>query len=245
MKRLMLVGVMTLVVLLLCLNSSTAQAQDDSRKYGIEFRGGFSQYQVSDTRDVIDYYESRSAAAVTQNYSGPSGGFSLLWRQEKHFQWNIGYNSLMNFESEAVWNDTTLTLSSRASEFFVLGNFVFLPTSNIRAYFGGGVNFLSAKQDIRWEPGNSIFDGSGRTFGLLVNGAIELFLNRHVGLCLGGGYRLANVTKMKDVDFSGTVTNLAHPLVNRAWEADFSGPYAALGLRIYFDPLTKPIDFTD
>ncbi len=245
MKRTIMAGVLTLIVLLLCVNSNAAQAQDDWRKYGIEFRGGFSLYQISDTRDVMDYYESRASAAVTQNYAGPSGGFSLLWRQEKHFQWNIGYNSLLNFESEAQWNDTTLTLSSRASEFFVLGNFVFLPTENLRAYIGGGVNFLAAKQDIRWVPGNSVFDGSGRTFGLLANGAIELFLGRRVGLCLGGGYRMANVTKMKDVDFSGVTANLAHPLVNRAWEADFSGPYATVGLRVYFDPLTKPIDFTD
>jgi hypothetical protein len=245
MKRSMIVGVLTLFVLLLCLKSNPAQAQDDLRKYGIELRGGFSLYQISDTRDVIDYYESKPSAAVTQNYAGPSGGFSLLWRQEKHFQWCIGYNSLLNFESDASWNDTTLTLSSRASEFFVLGNLVFLPIENLRTYIGGGVNFLAAKQDIRWVPGNSVFDGSGRTFGFLVNGAMELFLGQRVGLCLTGGYRMANVTKMKDVDFSGVSANLAHPLVNRAWEADFSGPFATVGLRIYFDPPAKHIDFSD
>lgn len=224
-------------------DSAMCFADDDSRKYGVEFRGGFSLYQVSDTRDVLDHYEGSAGAAVAQNYSGPSGGFSLLWRQEKHFQWNIGYNSLLNFESEANWQDTTLTLSSHASEIFVLGNFVFAPARGVRAYVGGGVDFLIAKQDILWQPGNSIFDGTGRTFGIVTNGAVELFLGQRLGLCLGGGYRLANVTEMTDIDFNGERTRVVHPLVNRAWEADFSGPFLITSLRIYFDPVSKPIDF--
>jgi len=224
-------------------DSAECFADDHSRKYGVEFRGGFSLYQVSDTRDVLDNYEGSPGATITANYAGPSGGFSLLWRQEKHFQWNIGYNSLLDFESEASWQDTTLTLSSRASEIFVLGNVVFAPARGVRAYVGGGVDFLVAKQDILWQPGNSIFDGTGRTFGIVTNGAIEVFLGQRLGFCLGGGYRLANVTQFTDVKFNGDRAKVKHPLVNRAWEADLSGPFLITSLRIYFDPVSKPIDF--
>ncbi len=229
--------------LILFWSGGRAWGYDDLHKYGIEFRGGFSLYQVSDTRDVLDHYKSSAGAAVTQNYSGPSGGFSLLWRQEKHFQWNIGYNSLLTFESEAKWHDTTLTLSSRAAEIFVTGNFVFPIGKAIHIYAGGGVDYLVAKQDILWQPGSSIFNGTGRTFGVLGNGAVEFFLGRRVGFSFGGGYRLATVTEMTDMDFSGERTRVLHPLVNRAWEADFSGPFIITGLRVYFDPVTKPIDF--
>ena len=245
MRREMILGASLLCALLLFWNPMGALAFDDPHKYGIEFRGGFSLYQVSDTRDVMDYYQSSTSAVVTENYTGPSGGFSLLWRQEKHFQWNIGYNSLINFESEALLHDTTLTLSARASEFFVLGNFVFDLTRRIQAYVGGGVNFVVAKQSILWEPGYSVFDGTGRAFGVMVNGAVEIPLGRRVGLCLGGAYRLANITEMTNVDFNNERAKVVHPLVNRAWEADFSGPTATIGLRIYFDPISKPVDFSE
>ncbi|MBM3324495.1 MAG: hypothetical protein FJY66_02375 [Calditrichaeota bacterium] len=230
-------------LLVFLLGSGTVWAYDDARKYGMELRGGFSLYQVSDTRDVLDYYGSSSGAKVTESYSGPSGGFSLLWRQEKYFQWNIGYNALLDFESEAKWNDTTLTLSGRATEIFALGNFVFPVFKSVRLYAGGGVTYLVAKQDILWQPGNSIFDGTGRALGVIANGSVEIFLGRRLGLNLGGGYRVANVTEMTDVDYSGARSKVVHPLANRAWEADFSGPYMVTGLRIYFDPVTKPIDF--
>ncbi len=243
MKQQVVLGAFLVSVLFSFAGIEEGLADDDTRKYGVEFRGGFSLYQVSDTRDVLDYYEGSPGATITANYAGPSGGFSLLWRQEKHFQWNIGYNSLLDFESEASWEDTTLTLSSRASEVFVLGNVVFAPARGVRAYVGGGVDFLVAKQDILWQPGNSIFDGTGRTFGVLVNGAIEVFLGQRLGLCLGGGYRLANVTEMTDIDFNGERSRVVHPLVNRAWETDFSGPFLITSLRIYFDPVSKPIDF--
>jgi hypothetical protein len=236
-------GLPIFCALILFSRSETAAAFDDQEKYGIEFRGGFSLYQVSDTRDVLNYYKSSAGAAVTQQYSGPSGGFSLLWRQEKHFQWNIGYNSLFTFESEAKWRDTTLTLSSRASEIFVTGNLVFPIGKSLRLYAGGGVDYLVAKQDILWQPGSSTFDGTGRTFGLLGNGAVEVFLGRRVGFSIGGGYRVATVTQMTDVGLGGDRTRVVHPLVNRAWEADFSGPFVITGLRVYFDPVTKPIDF--
>ncbi|MFH1009898.1 MAG: hypothetical protein V1784_01525, partial [bacterium] len=143
----------------------------------------------------------------------------------------------------ATWNDTTLTLSGRATEIFALGNLVLPVFKGVRLYAGGGLTYLVAKQDILWQPGNSIFDGTGRTLGVIANGSVEIFLGRRLGFNLGGGYRVANVTEMTDVDFSGARTKVLHPLVNRAWEADFSGPYVVTGLRIYFDPVTKPIDF--
>jgi hypothetical protein len=244
MKRQMIFGALLPLALLLSLGIGRVWAFDDPHKYGVEFRGGFSLYQVSDTRDVLDYYGSSTSATLTENYGGPSGGFSLLWRQEKHFQWNIGYNSLLNFESEARWQDTTLTLSARATEIFVLGNLVFEPVRGIHAYLGGGVDFLIAKQDILWEPGNSIFDGTGRTFGVMANGALEIPLGRRVGVSLGGGYRQATVTEMINEGFDDVRAKVVHPLVNRALEADFSGPFAMMGLRVYFDPVTKPIDFS-
>ena len=245
MKREMVLGALLLCALLLCWDTVEAIAFDDPHKYGVEFRGGFSLYQVSDTRDVMDHYQSSASAVIAENYTGPSGGFSLLWRQEKHFQWNIGYNSLINFESEAQWHDTTLTLSARASEFFVLGNIVFNLARTIPVYIGGGVNFVIAKQDIIWEPGYSVFDGTGRAFGAIVNAAVEIPLGRRVGLCLGGGYRIANITEMIDIDFNDERAKVVHPLVTRAWEADLSGPTAAMGLRIYFDPVSKPVDFSN
>lgn len=245
MKRQMILGVLLPLTLSLFWNPERGLAFDDPRKYGIEFRGGFSLYQVSDTRDVLDYYQGSASATVTENYAGPSGGFSLLWRQEKHFQWNIGYNALLNFESEAQWQDTSVTLSARAVEIFVLGNFVFEPVKGIFAYLGGGVDYLVAKQDILWEPGSSIFDGTGRAFGLVASGMLEISMGRRVGLALGGGYRSVDVTEMINVDFTNERSKVVHPLVNRAWDADFSGPFATVGLRVYFDPVTKPIDFSE
>jgi hypothetical protein len=243
MKQHMKLGAFLFLACLLGMDSGRVLASDEARKFGVELRGGFSLYQVSDTRDVISHYEGLPGATITETYSGPSGGFSLLWRQDKHFQWNIGFNSLLDFESEASWQDTTLKLSSHASEIFVLGNFVITPMRGLNLYAGGGVNFVVVKQDILWQPGNSIFDGTGRTFGVMANGAVVFFLGQRVGLCLGGGYRLANVRELTDINYNGERYRVLHPLVNRAWEADFSGPFVITSLRIYFDPVSKPIDF--
>jgi hypothetical protein len=72
-----------------------------------------------------------------------------------------------------------------------------------------------------------------------------LLVTKRVGLILGGGGRVANTNNFSYWDpATGPRKVLKVVGGSRPIEVNLSGAYGQAGLRFYFDPVTKPVDFT-
>ncbi len=244
-------------IAVLLLGSSSAFAWDSPQKYGVEIRGGFGKYDMGDVKPGIESLNSAirkkygaNASTLNEKDNGPMGGFSFLYRPSKHTMWEVGFNALMDVENKAEQRSGTDTTSGQilthANEFFVKGNVVATITDYLHLDFGGGVSYYNAELQVQDRlNSNYVYDAVGRAFGLVGGVNAELLVTKHMGVVLGGGGRIANANNFSYWDAS---TNQRKYLKvvggSRPIEVNLSGAYGQAGLRFYFDPVTKPVDFT-
>jgi len=241
------------VALAVALGSSAAFAYDSPQQYGVELRGGFGMYDMGDVTPGIQTLQSditarRIANSLTEADAGPAAGISFLYRPSRHAMWEIGYNAILDVENSV---DTTPDTSSaqilmHSNEFFLKGNLVATVTDRFHVDFGAGVSYYNTELQIQDNNrGRYWYDAVGRGFGLIGGVGLEYLLTQRVGLVAQGGGRIANTSHFTYYD-NATRQRTVLPVVNgtRPMEVNMSGAFGQLGLRIYFDKVTKPIDFT-
>jgi hypothetical protein len=238
--------------LILVLGSGTALAFDSPQKYGVELRGGFGVYDMGDITPGIETLRdnlNRVQIANTLNSSdaGPAAGLSLLYRPSKHTMWEVGYNALMEVENTVDSNPDTASgeILMHGSEFFVKGNVVITPADFLNLNVGAGLGYYGANLQIQDRYGRRYnYDAKGRAFGLIGSAGIEVLPTPRLGIVLSGGARVANAKHFTYETTPGTKTSLTAIGSTRSMEVNLSGFYGSLGLRFYFDKVTKPVDFS-
>jgi len=246
--------------LMLILGSGTALAFESPLKYGVELRGGFGQYDLSDVRTGIENMQgtlnkARIDNTLNKSETGPAAGLSFLYCPSKHTMWEVGYNALLEVTNtvEMTNVDVPDTASGEilmhAGEFFLKGYLVGTPSEHVRLNLGAGVAYYNANlqiQDNRQQRYN--YDATGRAFGLVASAGVELLPLPRFGIVLQGGARVANTQSYSYEVLPGTRTNL--PIIgatsssSRTMEVNLSGVYGLLGLRFYFDKVTRPVDYS-
>lgn len=244
-------------IVILLVGSSTALAWDSPQRYGVEIRGGFGKYDMGDVTPGIESLDNAikkkygaNATTLSEKDQGPMGGFSLLFRPSKHAMWEAGFNAIMDVENKASQRIGTDTTSGQflmhANEFFVKGNVVATITDYFHVDLGGGVSYYNAELQLQDRLGGTyVYDAVGRAFGLIGGVNAELLVTKRVGVVLEGGGRLANANNFTYWD-PATDQRKSLRVVggSRPIEVNLSGYFASAGLRFYFDPVTKPVDFT-
>jgi hypothetical protein len=253
------------LVLSLCA-SYTVQAGDIDHQYGVELRGGYSMYlDNADPNAFVKGFsgtQGYTQTEYTESVGAITGGISLLYKSEDYFGWHIGLNvlgtdSATAIASQAGYPDQVGRVFTNTTELFVTANYYWhlLPAFNIQ--IGGGPAFYLANLDLETSPeaaasyGGGIYGAHGRTFGFTGNLGAELFLSGALSLRFGGGFRWAPVTRFKyfrevwdenGVHKEGETVYWTNPdgtSTYDTFEVDFSGAFAEIGLRIYFEPAAK------
>jgi hypothetical protein len=262
-----LIGTTFLAVLLLvAFGSTTARGDDSPQKFGVELRGGVSMYDMGDIGAGLNTMKKNligaHASNVTLNSStssllgtngdgvndnGATGGISFLYRPSKHTMWEVGYNNMFDVNNTVNSSPDTSSgqLLMHASEYFLKGHVVATLMERLQADFGAGISYYSSGLQLQDNLRRRYYyDVKGRAFGVVGSVGLEFLLTKRVGLSLQAGGRLANTTDFVYEDTPGHGTNFAVYEGSRPMEVNLSGGYVNLGLRLYFDQVTKPVDFS-
>jgi len=240
--------------LILILGSSSALAFDSPLKYGVEVRGGFGVYDMSDIRTGIETMsnalkDDRIPNTLNQSEVGPAAGLSFLYRPSKHSMWEVGYNALLEVTNSVDAPDSAAgEILMHAGEFFLKGYLVATPSDYLHLNFGAGLAYYNANLQIQDNHGSRYnYDATGRAFGLVASAGVELLPLPRFGIVLQGGARVANTQSYSWEESPGTRGNLriiGGGQTARTMEVNLSGVYGLLGLRFYFDKVTRPVDYS-
>jgi hypothetical protein len=234
------------------LGSSPAFAYESPQQYGIEVRGGFGQYDMGDVTTGIESMQHMLAnnsisSTLSKSNQGPAGGFSLLYRPSKHTLWEVGFNALTNISNKVDAQPDSFSgeILMHANEFFVKGDVVATLTNRLHLDFGGGIAYYVSELQIQDNYTRRYnYDADGRAFGLIGTVGLEFLATKHLGIILQGGGRLANTANFSYESTPGVRSGVSVLNGTRPIEVNLSGAYGTAGLRVYFDKVTKPVDFT-
>ncbi len=243
---------------------SSGFSKDLERQYGIELRGGFGLYlDNADPNSFVKNFQGTqgySQKEYTESQGSLTGGFSLLYKSRPYFAWHVGLNVLATDSATAVathpTNDDQMgRIYFRTVEIFVSPTFYWNISPRFNLQAGAGPAFYLASLDREnlggadVVYGDSFYGAHGRSFGFRGELGAELFLSKAVSLRLGGGFRWAQVNRFKyytefnDPEQPNITLKkgvLAYwPGTYDTFEVDFSGVFAEVGLRIYFEPAAK------
>jgi hypothetical protein len=235
-----------------------AWGKDIDHQRGIEVRGGYNMYlDMADPNTFAENFtgiQDYSQTEFNKSEGAISGGLTLLYKSEPYFAWHIGFNFLSTDSATARAANAASQVEAtrvfvKTVELFFSGNYYWNITPRFNLELGAGPSFYlssmdrevsSASQDVY---GESFYGAHGRAFGFKGDLGMEFFLSQAVSLKLAGGFRWAPVTRFKFfreiVIENGTVNQgeIAYwPDSFDTFEADFSGAFVDLGLRVYFDP---------
>lgn len=248
-------------VLSICANNAV-QAGDIEHKYGVELRGGYGLYlDNADPNDFAKGFTGTSGYSQTdysESVGAFTGGFSLLYKSQDYFGWHIGMNVLGTDSATATAAqlgdpDQVARVFMNATEIFVTANYYWHITSGFNIQIGAGPAFYLANLDIEASQsavasyGAGVYGAHGSTFGFTGGLGAELFLSHAFSLKLAGGFRWAPVSRFKYFHDEGDVkkgeivywVNPDGTSTNNTFEVDFSGAFAEIGIRIYFEPAAQ------
>ena len=246
-------GILLVCVLVFAPGSNSAYAYDSPHTYGIELRGGFGIYDMGDVNPTTDRMARASnlsdAAATSDN--GPMGGVSLLFRPARHGLWEVGYNAILDVENtvESTIPDTggfkNGSILMHANEFFLKAHLVPWIGDRLNFNLGLGLAYYNVELQIQDDFYRQYtYDAVGRAWGLLGSVGLEFLLSDRLGLNVQGGGRLANATHFTYEPTIGVRNGLEIPGGSRPMEVNISGAYGSVGLRVYFDKVFPPVDFS-
>jgi hypothetical protein len=263
MQRLLGTTVLVLAVLV-SLGSTSARAYDSPQKFGVELRGGVGIYDMGDVgngirtlqknlsgmHDVKVNGNTKSLLGTNGdgiNDNGPTGGFSFLYCPSRHTMWEVGFNALLDVDNTVDTQPDTASgqILMHANEFFLKGHVVATLTERLHLNFGAGVAYYVSELQIQDnKQRNYYYNVDGPGWGLLGSVGLEFLATNRVGIALSGGGRFANTSHFTYETTPGTRTGFNVLYGSRPMEVNLSGAYAQLGLRLYFDKVTQPVDFT-
>jgi hypothetical protein len=262
MQRFLGTTVLALLVLV-SLGSMSARAYDSPQKYGVEFRGGLGIYDMGDVTNGINTLKKNLGAYHPTvngnsnsllgtngdgiNDNGPTGGFSFLYRPSRHTQWEVGFNALLDVENTVDTQPDTASgqILMHANEFFLKGHVVATLSEHLNLNFGAGAAYYVSELQIQDnKQRNYYYNVDGPGWGLLGSVGLEFLATNRVGIALTGGGRFATTSHFTYETTPGTRTGFNVLYGSRPMEVNLSGVYAQLGVRLYFDKVTQPVDFT-
>lgn len=240
---------LTLAVLaLLTAALVTASAETIFHQRALEFRGGANIYMMMD--DPSDFVNQFPGSSLNSEMNfAPNFGISLLYKSRYNFVWNIGYNHLFSDKTEFSLPGSTNEEVVDANEIFIIPSFIFFPNSRLNFSVGAGLDIMMATVDRTTSiPNNNLkefYGATGKNVGFVALGNAEFLLTPNWGINGGLGFRAVNVDDINfssyegDVEQSNQVTwvTSSGQVTTRAYELDFTGIFAELGVRWYFDPL--------
>ena len=243
-----------------------ARGGEIQHQYGIELRGGYGLYlNNTDPNTFAKDFEGNSTAGYSQkeyaeSVGGITGGISLLYKTRDYFAWHIGLNVLGSDSATATASmanspDQTGRVFMNTVEIFLTANYYWHLSPRFNLQFGAGPAFYLASLDREVssaaEPiyGESFYGAHGRSFGFTGAVGAELFLSNALSVKLGGGFRWAPVDRFKyfvevidpeDPNITFEKGEIAYwEGTFDTFEVDFSGLFAEIGFRIYFEPAAK------
>ncbi len=248
------------VVCLSFILATCALARDSQIEHqrGVELRGGYGLYlKMGDPNNFAQDFTGTSGYSqkeYTESQGTFLGGISFLYKTQPYFSWHVGLNVLGTDSATALAQNAAgqqqqARIFMNTVELSLTANYYWNLTPRFNLEFGAGPAFYlsSLDREVSSEAqsvyGESFYGAHGRSFGFTGNLGAELFLNDALSLKLGGGFRWAPVTRFKyfrelvgpEGSYNqGQIAYWANSF--DTFEADFSGAFVDLGLRIYFDP---------
>jgi hypothetical protein len=184
--------------------------------------------------------------------AGPAAGLSFLYRPSKHTMWEVGYNALLEVTNSVDAPDSAAgEILMHGDEFFFKGYLVGTPMEWLHLNLGAGLAYYHANLQIQDNFQRRYnYDATGRAFGLVASGGVEILPLPRLGITLQGGARVANTQHYSyesNVPFPGDrgrLVIIGGSSTARTMEVNLSGVYGLLGLRFYFDKVTRPVDYS-
>ncbi len=213
-------------------------------KYGVQLSGAFAMYSMTDANDFMA--NGWSGISMDEEASNGIGfGFALLYRSHEHFRWTFGYNHLGQDRAYGTWSTNgEAELLVSAGEFSMLGAYLFPITDWFDMNLTAGPAIINAHADLAATSGQRFSDASGRTFGFIGGVGADLNLFERWAVHFLAGYRMGAVPKLSYTSITGAEEIIYWPQTgNRKLEADYSGMFVELGLRLYFKPATNWVEF--
>lgn len=246
MNRLM--GLLCIATLLTLSVSTSSFAYEGPRKYGVQLGGGFGIYDMGDVTLGTDYLLGlRPGNTASTADGGPMGNIAIIYRSARHQMWEIGFNPLFDVENlvENSAGDSSGQIVMHGNEFYAKAVIVTYPAERLNLNFGVGLAYYNTELQVQDDfTRRFYYDAVGRAFGLIGSVGLELGLSERLGLYLGGGGRLANSNNFSYESSPGIRSGVTVLGGSRPMEVNLTGGYGQVGLRMYFDKVTKPIDFS-
>ncbi|MBZ0264797.1 hypothetical protein K8I28_09020 [bacterium] len=218
-------------------------------KYGIQISGGADTYLLDDVNDYRILGTRHTEVGNTEDaVFGINYGLAIIYRSHENFRYSIGYSVLSGDRVFSEWPSQAnpedvvqYEQVASATEFYIMGSYMWNVSDLISITLGGGPTIVNGKLDRAYSQSTSSeqnFRGAkGRTLGVRLGLGLELYLGDMWSLNLNGGFRYANIYKMRfDDRFDNQQTVVWGQ--NRM-NLDMTGGFVELGLRMYFKPTTE------
>jgi hypothetical protein len=206
----------------------------------LELRGGMSLYMMMDDPNDWALQFQPGGLDEEMNYA-PNFGFSLLYKSHQNFVWDIGYNHMLS--SRTSWDNDSFEEVMQANEIYILPNFIIFPQSRLNFSLGAGPCMLFAKLDRNSGVGGNygeFYGAYGRNLGIMAMVNAELVVLNNLALKANVGFRNVIVNDITVDGESSTYqvmwTTTTGTPTTRAYELDYTGVVAGVGLRWYFEP---------
>jgi len=256
-----LAGALAAALALFILLSGPATAGDAylAKKYGIDVQLGGGYYAMEDINNFIPdaaFIDPRFKGADKDDINfGSQFGVGFSYRHMKNFGWTFGLNYLAAgipaameqkyrrncfITADESWTEQTIN----GREIYILPTW-YWPWKRNELMLGIGPAFYRASLDrvisiVRSSgsganPAGSFDDAHGTSLGLLINGGVEIPVEKNLYLMVLGGIRMAKVgtlTYTDNTDIEQKV--MKNTASNATLAADFSGFFVKVALRSYF-----------
>jgi len=243
-----LFGTVIITCALLLSVTQAGFSYDSPQKYGIQLGGGLGIYDMGDITLGTDYMMNENPGSkLSEEDMGPTGNIAFLYRPARHQLWEAGYSAILDVENSVTdAPDTTRgEILMHGSEFYMKAHIVTYPSEKLHLNFGFGLAYYNVELQIQDEfSGRYNYDAVGRAWGALGSIGIEYLMSDRVGLYLNGGGRLVNAANFSYESVPGVRSSVPVLGGSRQFEVNLTGAQVGLGLRVYFDKITKPIDYT-
>ena len=213
----------------------------------VELRGGLATYLFMD--DPVTWAEQLTSNLDSEMSFAPDFGISLLYKSHNNFVWNVGYNHLFGSSVAYTLSGTDYDETVSANEIFLAPGFIFNPNGKLNFSVNAGATLIMATLDrsspIQTGDLKEFYGATGRNLGFIGLLNVEYLFKPNIAIKIGGGFRSVFIdditfisTNASGVEKSYTVvwTDAGGTQTNAPYQLDFTGVFAEIGFRFYFEP---------